>query len=133
MLIADLLNIVFDFAKGPSDAMQRCQAALKTYEKRLSFFGGTMFEWPPELGALLWVEEPEVDFAVLERSLLTQYFAECCKRYDRYGCEWCPQNMHRHTNLIYEFHLTTMGHDDFVYTLCSYPVFGHLDDIINSL
>ena len=130
-MLPDLLKIIHDFARGPSHALKRCQAALRTYEQRLAFFDD-MLEFPPELGALVWADG-DSDYSVLERSLLSQYFAECAKRYDRYGWEWCPENMHLHTNLMYEFHLTVMGHDDCVFTLCCFPVFGHLDDVISVL
>ena len=129
-MLPDLTNLILAFAKEPSRALKRCQAAVRTYEKRLAFFEDVL-AFPHELGALAW-EDGEY-YSVLERSLLTQYFANCTRRYDRYGCQWCPENMHLHMNMIYEIHLMLIAHDDALLTLCSFPVFGHLDDVISSI
>lgn len=126
-MLPDLINLILAFAKEPCRAMKRCQAATRTYEKRVAFFEDVL-AFPPELGALAWGEGQYDD--VHERTLLTQYFANCARRYDRYGCQWCPENMHLHINMVYELHLMLIAHDDTLITLCSFPVFGHLDDII---
>ena len=128
-MLPDLTDIILSFAREPSPAMKRCQAAARTYEKRQVFFEDVL-AFPPELGALAWDTEY---YAVIERSLLTQYFAECTLRYDRYGCDWFPENMHMHMNVVYELHLMFVAHEDTLLTLCSYPVFGHLDDVVSVL